>query len=147
MARRRAEEAGVTANTTFVTVDALDLAASPAGDGFDLVTMFDCLHDMGDPVGAARRIRAVARPGRRVHARRAARRRPRRGQPQPPRAASSTAPRPSSAPRARSPSPVRRAIGTQAGPARITAVLHEAGFRSVRIAAETPVNHVYEARD
>ena len=26
-------------------------------------------------------------------------------------------------------------------------VLHQAGFRSVRIAAETPVNHVYEARD
>ena len=58
VARRRAEEAGVTANTTFVTVDALDLTANPASTHFDLVTMFDCLHDMGDPVGAARRIRA-----------------------------------------------------------------------------------------
>ena len=27
------------------------------GDGYDLVTMFDCLHDMGDPVGAARHVR------------------------------------------------------------------------------------------
>ena len=27
-------------------------AAAYSGDGYDLVTMFDCLHDMGDPVGA-----------------------------------------------------------------------------------------------
>jgi SAM-dependent methyltransferase len=142
VARRRAEEAGVTANTTFVAVDALDLA----GDGFDLVTMFDCLHDMGDPVGAARRIRASLAPdgvfmlvepragdhvednlnplGRVFYG------------------ASALICTPSSLAQ-----PGRAAIGTQAGPARITAVLHEAGFRSVRIAAETPVNHVYEARD
>ena len=146
VARRRAEEAGVTANTTFVTVDALDLASSPAGDGFDLVTMFDCLHDMGDPVGAARRIRASLAPdgvfmlvepragdhvednlnplGRVFYG------------------ASALICTPSSLAQ-----PGQAAIGTQAGPARITAVLHEAGFRSVRIAAETPVNHVYEARD
>jgi len=142
VARRRAEEAGVTANTTFVAVDALDLA----GDGFDLVTMFDCLHDMGDPVGAARRIRASLAPdgvfmlvepragdhvednlnplGRVFYG------------------ASALICTPSSLAQ-----PGRAAIGTQAGPARITAVLHQAGFRSVRIAAETPVNHVYEARD
>ncbi len=30
-------------------------------NGYDLVTMFDCLHDMGDPVGAARHVRATAR--------------------------------------------------------------------------------------
>ena len=29
------------------------------GTGYDLVTMFDCLHDMGDPVGAARHVRAT----------------------------------------------------------------------------------------
>jgi len=142
VARRRAEEAGVTANTTFVAVDALDLA----GDGFDLVTMFDCLHDMGDPVGAARRIRASLAPdgvfmlvepragdhvednlnplGRVFYG------------------ASVFICTPGSLAQ-----PGQAAIGTQAGPARITAVLHEAGFRSVRIAAETPVNHVYEARD
>ena len=27
------------------------------GEGYDLVTTFDCLHDMGDPVGAARHVR------------------------------------------------------------------------------------------
>ena len=34
---------------------------SPAG-GYDLVTCFDCLHDMGDPVGAARHVRAALAP-------------------------------------------------------------------------------------
>ena len=32
------------------------------GTGYDLVCMFDCLHDMGDPVGAARRIRQALAP-------------------------------------------------------------------------------------
>ena len=36
-------------------------AAAYGGDGYDLVTMFDCLHDMGDPVGAARHVRGDAR--------------------------------------------------------------------------------------
>ena len=144
VARRRAEEAGVTANTTFVTVDALDLEAD-AGDGFDLVTMFDCLHDMGDPVGAARRIRASLAPGgvfMLVE--------PRAGDHVEDNlnplgrvfyGASALICTPSSLAQ-----PGQAAIGTQAGPARITEVLHEAGFRSVRIASETPVNHVYEAR-
>ena len=146
VAQHRADEAGVTANTSFVTVDALDLTPNPAGDGYDLVTMFDCLHDMGDPVGAARRIRATLAPdgvfmlvepragdhvadnlnplGRVFYG------------------ASTLICTPSSLAQ-----PGQAAIGTQAGPATITAVLHQAGFRSVRIAAETPVNHVYEARD
>ena len=35
-----------------------------SGRGYDLVTMFDCLHDMGDPVGAARHVReAIADDG------------------------------------------------------------------------------------
>jgi hypothetical protein len=32
------------------------------GTNFDLVTMFDCLHDMGDPLGAARRVREALAP-------------------------------------------------------------------------------------
>jgi SAM-dependent methyltransferase len=52
-ARTRAEEAGVGDRVTFEHVPA---AAYP-GTGYDLVTMFDCLHDMGDPVGAARHVR------------------------------------------------------------------------------------------
>jgi hypothetical protein len=37
-------------------------AAAYSGAGYDLVTMFDCLHDMGDPVGAARHVRASLAP-------------------------------------------------------------------------------------
>ncbi len=37
-------------------------AANHPGSGYDLVTMFDCLHDMGDPVGAARHVRDVLAP-------------------------------------------------------------------------------------
>jgi hypothetical protein len=38
------------------------------------------------------------------------------------------------------------ALGAQAGPARLRAVLHEAGFSRVRVVAETPFNIVIEAR-
>jgi hypothetical protein len=38
------------------------------------------------------------------------------------------------------------ALGPQAGPARLTALLREAGFRSVRVATSTPVNLIIEAR-
>ena len=56
------------------------------GDGYDLVAMFDCLHDMGDPVGAAAHVLRDARRGRHLADRRALRRRPARGQPEPGRA-------------------------------------------------------------
>jgi hypothetical protein len=42
--------------------------------------------------------------------------------------------------------PGARALGPQAGPARLTALLRDAGFRHVRIAATSPVNLVIEAR-
>src|SRR4051794_464239 len=48
-ARLRAQEAGVADRVRFDAIAAGD----DQGDGFDLVTMFDCLHDMGDPVGRA----------------------------------------------------------------------------------------------
>ena len=38
------------------------------------------------------------------------------------------------------------ALGAQAGPARIRAVVEEAGFTRFRIAAQTPFNLVYEVR-
>ncbi len=38
-------------------------AAAIPGSGYDLVTCFDCLHDMGDPVGAAKHIRKALAPG------------------------------------------------------------------------------------
>ena len=37
---------------------ATEPAAAYSGTGYDLVTMFDCLHDIGDPVGAARHVRS-----------------------------------------------------------------------------------------
>jgi 2-polyprenyl-3-methyl-5-hydroxy-6-metoxy-1,4-benzoquinol methylase len=57
-ARQRAADAGVSDRVTF------EVAASStyAGSGYDLVTMFDCLHDMGDPVGAARHVRQSLSP-------------------------------------------------------------------------------------
>jgi SAM-dependent methyltransferase len=54
-ARARAEEAGVADRVTFVA----EPAAEHPGDDYDFVTMFDCLHDMGDPVGAARHVRSL----------------------------------------------------------------------------------------
>src|SRR2546423_5694319 len=57
-ARQRAEEAGVADRVRFEVAPA---AAYP-GKGYDLVTMFDCLHDMGDPAGAARHVRETLAP-------------------------------------------------------------------------------------
>src|SRR3954470_18576739 len=57
-ARKRAEEAGVADRVRFETADA---STQPGGE-YDLVTMFDCLHDMGDPVGAARQVRQTIKP-------------------------------------------------------------------------------------
>jgi len=54
-ARARAAEAGVADRVRFEHA----AAAEHPGRGYDLVTMFDCLHDMGDPVGAARHVRDV----------------------------------------------------------------------------------------
>jgi 2-polyprenyl-3-methyl-5-hydroxy-6-metoxy-1,4-benzoquinol methylase len=52
-ARRAAKEAGVADRATF------EVASSKAypGKEYDLVTFFDCLHDMGDPAGAAKHVR------------------------------------------------------------------------------------------
>ena len=51
-ARLRAAEAGVARNATFETAAAKDFH----GNDYDLVCMFDYLHDMGDPVGAAKHV-------------------------------------------------------------------------------------------
>jgi 2-polyprenyl-3-methyl-5-hydroxy-6-metoxy-1,4-benzoquinol methylase len=51
-ARAHAEMHGVSANTRFE----VGLAKDFPGKGFDLVTCFDCLHDMGDPIGASAHI-------------------------------------------------------------------------------------------
>jgi SAM-dependent methyltransferase len=50
-ARRAALEAGVDDRVSFEIADATGFP----GEGYDLIAFFDCFHDMGDPVGAARR--------------------------------------------------------------------------------------------
>jgi len=52
-ARERAAEAGVADRVDFEVAT----AKTYNGGGYDFVAMFDCLHDMGDPVGAARHVR------------------------------------------------------------------------------------------
>jgi ubiquinone/menaquinone biosynthesis C-methylase UbiE len=57
-ARKRVADAGLADQVRF------DVASAQTFDGgpYDLVTTFDCLHDMGDPVGAARHIREMLAP-------------------------------------------------------------------------------------
>ena len=57
-ARRHAQDAGVTGRASFENAP----ATAYGGTGYDLVTMFDCLHDMGDPVGAARHVHGTLKP-------------------------------------------------------------------------------------
>jgi SAM-dependent methyltransferase len=140
-ARRRAEEAGVADRVRFEVAS----AASYGGTGYDLVTTFDCLHDMGDPVGAARHVHSTLKPdgtwmivepfagdrveenlnpvGRAFYA------------------FSTLLCTPASLSQ-----DVGLALGAQAGQARIADVTGAGGFTRFRRAAETPFNLVYEAR-
>lgn len=54
-ARADAEAAGLSGRVSFIIGTAQDFA----GEGFDLVAFFDAIHDMGDPLGAARHAREV----------------------------------------------------------------------------------------
>jgi SAM-dependent methyltransferase len=141
VARRRAAAAGVADRVQFEAADASELGSA----SFDLVTMFDCLHDMGDPEEAAQTARQALRPdgtfmlvepaagdqvednlhalGRVFYA------------------ASTLVCTPCSLAQ-----PGGRALGPQAGPARLTTLLTGAGFGRVRLAAQSPVNLVFEAR-
>src|SRR4029077_7396724 len=56
-ARKAAADAGVAANTTFEGAQAKTYPGS-----YDLVPFFDCLHDMGDPVGASAHVRETLKP-------------------------------------------------------------------------------------
>src|SRR5262249_45471711 len=57
-ARERAAEAGVGGHVSFEVAGAADFPGT-----YDLVCLFDCLHDMGDPVGAAAHVRSALAPG------------------------------------------------------------------------------------
>ena len=115
------------------------------GRDLDLVTFFDCLHDMGDPAGAARHVRSTLKPdgtwmvvepqaadrvegnlnpvGRLSYA------------------GSTMICIPTSLDQ-----PVGLALGAQAGFARLAEVIGDGGFTRVRKSAETRFNMVIEAR-
>jgi tRNA A58 N-methylase Trm61 len=52
-ARQKAKEAGVSDRVSFEIAKAKDYS----GSDYDFVTFFDCLHDMGDPIGAAAHVK------------------------------------------------------------------------------------------
>jgi SAM-dependent methyltransferase len=140
-ARKAAREAGVNQRAKFDVASAKDFP----GQGYDLVCLFDALHDMGDPVGAARRIRQALAPdgtlllvepnagdaleqnlnpvGRIYYG------------------LSTVICTPGSLAQE-----VGLGLGAQAGERRLAAVLREAGFSHVRRATETPFNIILEAR-
>jgi SAM-dependent methyltransferase len=140
-ARRRARDSGVDGRVQFDTAP----ASAYGGTGYDLVTMFDCLHDMGDPVGAARHVRGTLKPdGTWMIVEPAAADRV-EGNLNPVGRAyyafSTLLCTPASLSQE-----VGLALGAQAGEARIRDVVTAAGFTRFRRAAETPFNIVYEAR-
>jgi SAM-dependent methyltransferase len=140
-ARELARDAGVDANTSFAVAGAKDYP----GRGYDLVCMFDCLHDMGDPAGAAAHVLETLAPdgswrivepmagddvqdnlnpvGRVFYV------------------ASTLICCPASLDQE-----VGLALGAQAGEARLRTVVTEGGFTRFRRAAETPFNLILEAR-
>ena len=140
-AREAARRAGVD--------DRVGFEVAPAdgyrGNGYRLVTTFDCLHDMGDPVGAARHIRETLtedgtwmlvepRAGDRLE-----------DNLNPVGAIYYSASTLLCTPASRS-QEVGRCLGAQAGAARLEQVAREAGFTRFRRAADTPFNDVYEIR-
>jgi SAM-dependent methyltransferase len=140
-ARAHAREHGVTANTRFEVAQAKEF---PGAD-YDLVTFFDCLHDMGDPTGAAAHVRQSLKPdgtwmivepmagdrleqninpvGRLYYA------------------GSTMICVPTSLSQEEG-----AALGAQAGEAKLREVITGGGFGSVRRATETPFNMILEAR-
>jgi SAM-dependent methyltransferase len=135
------EHVGDLDNVHFETARAQDYPSS----GYDLVTMFDALHDMGDPVGATAHIRkTLKRDGTLMLVE--------------PRAGDSLADNLNPVGRvfyAFSASvcvpsglgqEVGEVLGGQAGDKRIGEVVHKGGFTRFRRAAETPFNAVLEAR-
>ncbi|MDE3736005.1 MULTISPECIES: class I SAM-dependent methyltransferase [Pseudomonas] len=140
-ANRRAAEGGVADRATFAQASAKDYP----GDGYDLICYFDCLHDMGDPVGAARHAYQTLKPdgtvllvepyanddlddnmtpvGRLFYS------------------ASTFICTPNSLSQE-----VGLGLGAQAGEARLRKVFEEAGFTHFRRATETPFNLILEAR-
>jgi len=139
--RRAAARAGVGDRISFAVARAKDI---PAG-AYDLVAFFDCLHDMGDPVGAARRVRETLAPDGTwlIVEPRAGDRVEDNLHPIGRIYYSASAQICTPASRAQE---VGLALGAQAGEARLREVVLGGGFTRFRRAAETPFNLILEAR-
>jgi ubiquinone/menaquinone biosynthesis C-methylase UbiE len=141
LARKRAVEAGLADRASFEVASAADFP----GTDYDLVAIFDALHDMPDPLGAAKHVREVLKEdgtlllvepmaGDRVEDNLNPVGRLYYGASTVICVAHSMSAEP------------RTALGAQAGEAMLTDLLHDAGFGTVRRAAETPFNMVLEVR-
>jgi 2-polyprenyl-3-methyl-5-hydroxy-6-metoxy-1,4-benzoquinol methylase len=141
-ARRRADEAGVADRTAFEIAD-----SKGYGGRFDLICFFDCLHDMGDPVGIAAYAREHLEPGGTVLLVEpfALDDRPANLTGNPMAAIMYTASSVICTPNSLS-QEVGLGLGAQAGEARLRAVFEQAGFTRFRRAAETPLNMILEAK-
>ncbi|MFI6793171.1 class I SAM-dependent methyltransferase [Nonomuraea sp. NPDC050383] len=141
LASERAAQAGLSDRLGFEVSG----ADTFTGADYDLVTMFDCLHDMGDPLSAARRVReALAADGTWLLVEPFAFDRVEENLTPVGRlyySASTFL----CVPNALS-QPGGSALGAQAGEARMRELVTEAGFTRFRRAAETPFNLVYEVR-
>jgi SAM-dependent methyltransferase len=141
VARERAKEAGVGDRVRFEVASAKEYPRS----GYDLVCFMDCLHDMGDPVGAARYARgALATSGAVLLVEPFAGDRIEQNLTPVGRlfyAASTMVCTPASLSQE-----VAAGLGAQAGEQRLASILNEAGFTRIRRATETPFNLILEAR-
>lgn len=140
--KARASEAGVSKQTSFKVASAKDYEGQ-----FDLICFFDCLHDMGDPAGIARHAREhleddgtvlLVEPF-------ALENRVQNISENPMAALLYTASSAICTPNSLS-QEVGLGLGAQAGPGKLREVMSDAGFSRFRVAAETPLNLIIEAR-
>jgi len=128
-----------------ITFEVASSKSYPADEPYDLVTFFDCLHDMGDPTGAAKHVLSTLKAdGTWMIVEPFARDLPQENHNPVGRiyySASTMICTPASLAQE-----VGAALGAQAGEPRIRKVATDAGFTRFRRAAETPFNLVFEAR-
>jgi len=128
-----------------ITFEVASSKSYPATGGYDLVTFFDCLHDMGDPKGAAEHVLStLKRDGTWMIVEPFANDHPEENHNPVGRifySASTMICTPASLAQE-----VGAALGAQAGEERIRQVVTAAGFKRFRRAAQTPFNLVFEAR-
>jgi ubiquinone/menaquinone biosynthesis C-methylase UbiE len=141
LARKRAGEAGVADRVSFEVAS----ASSFTGSGYDLAATFDCLHDMGDPLGAAKHVRQALKPDGTWLVVEPAAADDIAGNMNPVGRTYYSFSTLLCIPNALS-QPGGYALGAQAGEAAIRQLTTDAGFTRFRRAAETPFNLVYEVR-